>query len=165
MVQIFVGKSRTRRTLGCHQIQIFHHRSEQLVGQEARREFKEASAHILAVEASPKAKHWPSRLTVARLHCRSSSIKVSIIEFPSSLWSRRSKPHRKLTTATQENSNSGELPCSAVTRHREREPAPPPARASRLDRRISDERPRLESGITVCLVQSEPSIRKPTAGV
>jgi hypothetical protein len=61
-----------------------------LVSREARREFKEASAYVLRTEASPEAaltiaKHRPSRLTVARLRCRSPPIKVSIIEFPSSL--------------------------------------------------------------------------------
>jgi hypothetical protein len=61
-----------------------------LVGREARREFKEASVHILGAKASPEAaltvtKHRPSRLTVAGLRCHSSPIKVSIIEFPSSL--------------------------------------------------------------------------------
>jgi hypothetical protein len=61
-----------------------------LVSREARREFKEASAHVLGVEASPEAiltvaKHRPSRLTVAELRCRSPLIKVSIITFPSSL--------------------------------------------------------------------------------
>jgi hypothetical protein len=35
---------------------------------------------------------------------------------------------------------------------REREPALPPAGASRLDRRIGDERPRLEVGIPVRLI-------------
>jgi hypothetical protein len=61
-----------------------------LVSREARREFTEALAHVLGVEASPEAaltvvKHRPSRLTIARLCCRSPLIKVSIIEFPSSL--------------------------------------------------------------------------------
>jgi hypothetical protein len=61
-----------------------------LVGREARREFKEVSAHVLGAEASPKAaltvvKHRPSRRTIAELRCRSLPIKVSIIEFPSSL--------------------------------------------------------------------------------
>jgi hypothetical protein len=61
-----------------------------LVGREGRREFKEASAHVLGAEASPKAaltiaNHRSSHLTVARLRCRSPPIKVSIIEFPSSL--------------------------------------------------------------------------------
>jgi hypothetical protein len=46
-------------------------------------------AHVLGAEASPKAaltvdKHRPSRLTVAGLRCRSSSIKVGINTFPSS---------------------------------------------------------------------------------
>jgi hypothetical protein len=61
-----------------------------LIGQEARREFEEASVHVLGAEASPEAaltiaKHRSSRLTVARLCCCSLPIKVSIIEFPSSL--------------------------------------------------------------------------------
>jgi hypothetical protein len=61
-----------------------------LVGQEARREFEEASAHILGAEPSPEAaltvaKHRPSHLTVVGLCCRSPPIKVSIIEFPSSM--------------------------------------------------------------------------------
>jgi hypothetical protein len=61
-----------------------------LVGREARRELKEALAHVLRVEASPEAaltvdKHRPSRLTVAELRCRSPPIKVSINTFPSLL--------------------------------------------------------------------------------
>jgi hypothetical protein len=61
-----------------------------LVSREARRELKEASAHVLGVEASLEAaltvtKHRLSRLTVAGLGCRSLPIKVSIITFPSSL--------------------------------------------------------------------------------
>jgi hypothetical protein len=61
-----------------------------LVGREARRELKEALAHILEAKASPEAaltidKHRPSRLTVAGLCCRSPPIKVSINTFPSSL--------------------------------------------------------------------------------
>jgi hypothetical protein len=100
-------------------IRVFHRRSKQLVGREARRELKEALAHILGAEASPEAsltveKHRPSRLTVAGLHCRSSLIKLSINTFPSSLWSRRSKPYRKLTTVARENINSGEPAASAV---------------------------------------------------
>jgi hypothetical protein len=163
-VWIFDSKSRTHRTLGRNQIWVFHCRSEQLVGREARREVKENLVHILGAEASPEAtltinKHRPSRLTVAGLRCRSPLIKVSINTFPSSLWSCRSKPHQKLTTIARENSNSGEPPHSAVTRHREREPAPPPAGASRLSRRIGDERPRLEVKIPIRLVESEPSIR------
>jgi hypothetical protein len=149
-VQIFGRKSRTRRTLGSHQIRVFCRRLEQLVSREARRELEEALAHILGAEASPEAaltvaKHRPSRLTVARLRCHSLSINVSIITFLWSLWSRRSKPHRKPTTVARENSNSGQPAHSAVTRRREREPAPPTAGASRLDRRIGDERPRLEA--------------------
>jgi hypothetical protein len=54
-----------------------------LVGQEARRELKEALEHILGAEASPEAaltvdKHRPSRLTIVGLRCRSPPIKVSI---------------------------------------------------------------------------------------
>jgi hypothetical protein len=61
-----------------------------LIGQEARREFEEASVHVLGAEASLEAAltiamHRPSRLTVAGLCCYSPLIKVSIIEFPSSL--------------------------------------------------------------------------------
>jgi hypothetical protein len=156
-VRIFGRKSWTRRTLGSHQIWDFRCRSEQLVSQEARREFKEASAHILGAKPSSEAaltitKHRPSRLTVVGLCCRSPPIMVSIIEFPSSLWSRRRKPHRKLTTISQENSNSGEPPRSAVTHRREREPTPSPAGASRLSCRIGDERPRLEAKIPVRLI-------------
>jgi hypothetical protein len=55
MVWIFPRKSRTHRTLGSHQIRVFHHRLEQLVGQEARREHKEAPAHALHVGALPEA--------------------------------------------------------------------------------------------------------------
>jgi hypothetical protein len=156
-VRIFDRKSRTHRTLGSHQIQVFRHRSEQLVGREARRELEEALAHVLGAEASPEPahtvdKHRPSRLTVAGLRCRSPPIKVSINTFPSSLWSHRSKPHWKPTTIARENSNSGKPPLSTATRRREREPAPPPAGASRLSRRVSDERPRLEAEIPVWLV-------------
>jgi hypothetical protein len=68
-VRIFGRESRTRRTLGSHQIRVFRRRSEQLISQEARRELEEALVHILGAEASPGAaltvaKHWPSRLTV-----------------------------------------------------------------------------------------------------
>jgi hypothetical protein len=61
-----------------------------LVGREARRELKETLAHVLGAEASLEAaltvnKHRPSRLTIARLRCRSPPIKVSINTFPSSL--------------------------------------------------------------------------------
>jgi hypothetical protein len=152
MVRIFGRKTRTRQTLGSHQIRVFRHRSEQLISQEARRELEEALAHILGVKASLEAaltvdKHRPSRLTVAGLCCRSPPIKVSINTFPSSLSSRRSKPHRKPTTVARENSNSSEPPRSAATRRRE--PTPPPAGASR---RIGDERPRLEAEIPVQLV-------------
>jgi hypothetical protein len=54
MVWIFARKSRTRRTLGSHQIRVFHRHLEQLVGQEARRGHKEASAHALEVRALPE---------------------------------------------------------------------------------------------------------------
>jgi hypothetical protein len=72
IVRIFGRKSRIRQTLGSHQIHVFRHRSEQLVGQEGRRELEEALAHVLGAEASPEAaltiaKHRPSRLTVAGL--------------------------------------------------------------------------------------------------
>jgi hypothetical protein len=82
-MQIFGHKIRTHRTLGSHQIRVFHHRSEQLVSGEARRELEEALAHALRAEASPEAaltvdKHRPSCLTVVRLCCRSPPIKVSI---------------------------------------------------------------------------------------
>jgi hypothetical protein len=61
-----------------------------LVGREARRELKEALAHVLGVEASPEAaltvdKHRSSLLTVAGLRCCSPPIKVSINMFPSPL--------------------------------------------------------------------------------
>jgi hypothetical protein len=160
MVRIFSRKSRTRRTLGSHQIRVFRHRSEQLVGREARRELKEALAHVLGAKASPEAtltvdKYRPSRLTVVGLRCRSPPIKVSINTFPLSLWPRRSKPHRKPTTVARENSNSGKPPRSAATRHHELKSVPPPAGANR---RISDERSRLEAEIPVRLIQSELSI-------
>jgi hypothetical protein len=51
---IFTYKSRTRRTLGSHQIWVFRHHLEQLARQEARREHKEASAHALEVRAPPE---------------------------------------------------------------------------------------------------------------
>jgi hypothetical protein len=131
-------------TLGSHQIWVFHRRSEQLVSQKARRELKEALAHILRAEPSPEAaptvdKHQLSCLTVARLHCRSPSIKVSINTFPSSLWSRSSKPYRKLISVARENSNSSEPPRTAATCRCEREPMPPPAGASHLSRWIGAE--------------------------
>jgi hypothetical protein len=156
-VQNFGYKSRTHWTLCSHQIRVFHCRSEQLVDREARRELEEALTHILGAEASPKAaltidKHRPKCLTVAGLRCRSLPIKVSINTSPSSLWSRRSKPHQKPTTVARENSNSSEPLRLTVTRRREREPAPPPERVSRLSRRIFDERPRLEAEIPVQLV-------------
>jgi hypothetical protein len=140
-VRIFGRNARTHQTLGSHQIWVFRHWSEQLVGWEARRELKEALAHVFGAEASLEAaltvdKHWPSHLTVAGLRCRSPPIKVSINTFPSSLWSRRSKPYRKPATVARENLNSSELPHSAATRCREREPMPPPAGASRLTHRI-----------------------------
>jgi hypothetical protein len=61
-----------------------------LVDREARRELKEALAHILGAEASPEAaltadKNRLSRLIVVELRCRSPPIKVSINTFPSSL--------------------------------------------------------------------------------
>jgi hypothetical protein len=61
-----------------------------LVDREARRELKEALAHILGVEASPEAaltidKHRLSRLTIAELRCHSAPIKVSKNMIPSSL--------------------------------------------------------------------------------
>jgi hypothetical protein len=157
IVRIFGRKSRTRWTLGSHQIWVFHRRSEQLIGREARREFEEASAHVVGAEASPEAvltitKHRPSHLTVVGLRSRPLPIKISLIKFHSSLWSRRVKPHRKPTTVAWENSNSGEPPRSAVTRRCERKPTPPSAGANRLNRRIGDERPRLEAEITVRLV-------------
>jgi hypothetical protein len=51
MLWIFARKSRTRWTLGSHQIWIFHRRLEKLAGQEAKREHKEASVHSLEVRA------------------------------------------------------------------------------------------------------------------
>jgi hypothetical protein len=156
-VQIFDRKSRTCWTLGSHQIRDFCRRSEQLVGWEDIREFKEPSAHVLGAEASPEAaltiaRHRSSRLTIAGLRCRSPPIKVSIIVFSSLLWNRRSEPQWKPTTLARENSNSGEPPRSAVTRRRERKPASPPAGASHLDRWIGDERLRLEARILVRLI-------------
>jgi hypothetical protein len=61
-----------------------------LVCREARRELKEALAHVLGARASPEAApiidmHRLSRLTVAGLRYCSSPIKVSINTFPSSL--------------------------------------------------------------------------------
>jgi hypothetical protein len=110
-VRIFSRKSKTHRTLGSNQIRVFHRRSEQLVGREARRELKEALAYVLGAEASPEAtptvdKHRPSHLSIVGLHCHSPPFKVSINMFPSSLWSCRSKPYQKLTTIARENSNS-----------------------------------------------------------
>jgi hypothetical protein len=156
-VRIFGRKSRTRQTLSSHQIWVFRRRSEQLVGQEARRSLKEALVHVHGAKASLKAtlavdKHRPRCLTVAELRCRSPPIKVSINTFPSSLWSRRSKPHRKATTIARENSNSTEPPRSAVTRCHECEPAPPPTGASCLGRQIGDERPRLQAETPIRLV-------------
>jgi hypothetical protein len=141
-VWIFGRKSKTRRTLGSLQIRVFHRRSEQLVGREARRELKESLAHVVGAEASPEAaltvdKHRPSRLTIDGLRCCSPPIKVSINMFSSSLWSHRRKPHEKSTTVAWENSNSAEPSCSVVTCHRELELAPPSAGASRLSHQIS----------------------------
>jgi hypothetical protein len=64
MVWIFARRSRT------HQIRVFHRRFEQLAGQEARREHKEASAHALEARALSEA-----ILTVAnhRLSCQTST--------------------------------------------------------------------------------------------
>jgi hypothetical protein len=61
-----------------------------LVGREARRELKEALAHVLGAEASPEAaltvdKHRPSCVTIVGLRFRSPPIKASINMFPSSL--------------------------------------------------------------------------------
>jgi hypothetical protein len=61
-----------------------------LVGREAKRELKEAMTHVLRAESSLEAalivdKHRLSRLTIARLRCRSPPVKVSINTFPSSL--------------------------------------------------------------------------------
>jgi hypothetical protein len=150
-VRIFNRKSRTRRTLGSYQIRVFRHRSKQLIGREARRELEEASEHVLGVEASPEAtltvtKHRPSCLSVARLCCRPPPIKVSLIEFRSSLWSRRSKPHRKPTTMAWENLNSGKPSCSDMACRREHEPASPPPRSQPPRRPIFLVRPRLEAG-------------------
>jgi hypothetical protein len=156
-VRIFDRKSITRWTLGSHQIRVFHRQLVQLISREARRELQEALAHELGAEGSPEAaltidKHRPIRLTVVGLCCRSPLIKVSINTFPSSLWSRRSKPHRKLTTVALENSNFGEPPRSAATHRHEHEPAPPLAWASHLSHQIGDERPRLEAEIPIRLV-------------
>jgi hypothetical protein len=136
IVRIFGSKSRTRRTLGSHQIQVLCRRSEQLIGREPRRELEEALAHVLGAEASPEptltvTKQRPSRLIIAGLRCRLPLIKVSLIEFPSSLWSRMSKPHRKQTTMARENPNSGEPPCSAMVRRPWPEPTAPPSDLAR----------------------------------
>jgi hypothetical protein len=61
-----------------------------LVRPKARRELKEALAHVLGAEASPEValtvdKHRSSHLTVAGVCCHSPPIKVSINMFPSSL--------------------------------------------------------------------------------
>jgi hypothetical protein len=156
-VWIFGHKSRTRRTLASHQIWVCHRCSEQLIGREARRELEEALAHVLGAEASPEAvlaitKHRSSRLTIVGLCCHPPPIKVSLIEFSSSLWSRRSKPHRKPTTMARENLNSSEPPRSAMVCHRECEPVPPPAGASCPNSLIGDERPRLEADIPFRLI-------------
>jgi hypothetical protein len=132
IVWIFNRKSRTRRTIGSHQIWVFRRWSEQLVGREARRELKEALAHVLGAEASPEAsltidKHWLSHITVAGLRCRSPPIKVSINTFPSSLWSRRSKPHWKPTTVARENSNSDEPPRARAGAAHDRSQSPQPS--------------------------------------
>jgi hypothetical protein len=71
MVWIFARMSRTHRTLGSHQICVFHRCLEQLAGQEARREHKEASAHALEAGAPPEAvltitKHRLNRATITR---------------------------------------------------------------------------------------------------
>jgi hypothetical protein len=156
-VQIFSRMSRTRQPVGSHQIRVFHRRSEQLIGREARRELEEASAHVLGSKASPKAaltitKHQPRLLIVAGLLCRPPPIKVNLIEFPSSLWFCRSKPQQKPTTMARENQNSSESPRLAMARRHEREPAPPPNGGSRPNRLIGDERPRLEADIPFRLI-------------
>jgi hypothetical protein len=53
-VRIFGRKSKTRRTVGSHQIQVFHHHSEQLIDREARGELEEALAHVLGARAPPR---------------------------------------------------------------------------------------------------------------
>jgi hypothetical protein len=141
VVRIFDRKTRTHWTLGSHQIRVLRRRSEQLVGREARRDLKEALVHVLGAEASSEValtvdKHRPSHLTIAGLCCCSPPIKISKNTFPTSLWSRRSKPYRKPTTVARENSYSSEPPRSAMTRHHGREPTSPLAGASRLSHRI-----------------------------
>jgi hypothetical protein len=84
MVQIFGCKSRIHRTLGSHKIRVFHRRSEQLVSREARREFKEALAHVLGAEASPEAaltitRLRLSRLTIVGFRCWYPPIKVPLV--------------------------------------------------------------------------------------
>jgi hypothetical protein len=158
IVRIFSRKSRTRRTLGSHQIRVFCRRSKQLIGREARRELEEASAHIVGIEASMEAalivtKHQSCRITVARLRCRPPPIKISLIEFPSSLWSRRSKPHRKLTTVARENPNSGEMTHSGV------------AWRAAVSHLIGDEWSRLEAEITLRGDRSWMQIAESTVGV
>jgi hypothetical protein len=80
---------------------------------------KEGSHPILKDGTPSEAAHvntrsQPSRLAIARPRCCPLLTKVSIIEFPSSLWSCRSKPHRKPTTIARENWNSGEPPRSTI---------------------------------------------------
>jgi hypothetical protein len=121
-VRIFDRKTRTRRTLGSHQIWVFCHRSEQLVGREARRELKGALAHVLGAEASPEAtlnidKHRPRRLTVVGLRCRSPPIKVSINTFLLSLWSCRSKPCQKPLRARADAAPGRSQPPQPSDRH------------------------------------------------
>jgi hypothetical protein len=153
-VRIFSRKSRTRRTLCRHQIWVFRCRSEQLVGQEGRRELKLALVHILGAEASPEAtltidKHRPSHLTVAGLRCRSPSIKVSINTFPSSPWARADTAPDRSQLPQPLDRHQVTLASAVKSRWQH---------SVRLDLNTRVE-------IPIRLVQSEPSIQKLTTGV
>jgi hypothetical protein len=111
IVRIFCHKSRTRRTIGSHQIRVFHRRSEQLVAREARRKLKAALAHVLGAKASLEAaltvdKHRPSRVTVVGLRCRSPKIKVSIKTFLSTLQPSQSSDRCWMTEIRSRDTDS-----------------------------------------------------------
>jgi hypothetical protein len=125
-VRIFGRKSRTRRTLGSHQIRFF---LPPFGAIDWSRNYKGARGSLNARPRSwtstggrPHRHQAPDDLPH---HCQTplppSTVKVSLIKFPSSLWSRRSKPYRKPTTMAWENPNSGEPPCSAMACRHERE--------------------------------------------
>jgi hypothetical protein len=174
-VWIFGRKSRTHRTLGSHQIRVFHRWLEQLVGREARRELNEALAHVLGVEASPEApltvdKHRSSRLTIIGLRCHSSPIKVSINMFPLSLWSHRRK--LELQRAAALGHDAPLRAWAGATPGRSQPPQPSDQHrvtlVSAVKRRWQlsvrlDLNTRAE--IPIWFVQSKSSIWKPTAGV